>query len=377
MKLRDVVAEKQVIVCCGAGGVGKTTTSAALALSAARLGRQALVLTIDPARRLAQALGIPPTGKEPVSIEPSVLLSKGVDIPEGGALYAWMLDPKVVLEGVVDRFAPSEDDAERIRKSRLYQALGEVITGLQEYTAAEALYAFEQEGRYDLIILDTPPSRNALDFLDAPRRLARFLDERTLSIFAPDPNKRAGAVMRAASSLVSTALSRTFGASFAQELQSFLGAFGKLFDKMRVHADGVRTLLRSDRSSFIVVASPDEAALSEAIYFKGRIKDLGLVTEGFVLNRSYASDQPMEEPVQLKDRLGAAAPVDLTTALDNMTPLAEVERVRIEQDRRLLAQLIEEGKESGQGALALPFLDEVVEDIPALRILSDYILAAT
>ena len=376
MKLRDVVAEKQVIVCCGAGGVGKTTTSAALALSAARLGRRALVLTIDPARRLAQALGIPPTGKEPVGIEASVLAAKGVDVAEGGALHAWMLDPKVVLEGVVDRFAPSADDAERIRKSRLYQALGEVITGLQEYTAAEALYAFEQEGRYDLIVLDTPPSRNALDFLDAPRRLARFLDERTLAIFAPDPKKKVGAVMRAASSLVTNALSRTFGASFAEELQSFLGSFGKLFDKMRIHADGVRNLLRSDRSAFLVVASPDEAALSEAIYFKGRIRDLGLRTEGFILNRSYASDQPLEHPSALASRLDDGSP-DLLEGLKKMDPLAEIEAVRIEQDRALLTKLTTEGEETGQGALALPFLDEVVEDIPALRVLSDYILAAT
>lgn len=376
MKLREVVNDKQVIVCCGAGGVGKTTTSAALALSAARLGRQALVLTIDPARRLAQALGIPPTGKEPVGIDPERLRSQGVDVPDAGALHAWMLDPKVVLEGVVDRFAPNEEDAEKIRKSRLYQALGEVITGLQEYTAAEALYAFEQEGRYDLIILDTPPSRNALDFLDAPRRLARFLDERTLAIFAPDPNKKPGAVMRAASSLVTTALSRTFGASFAEELQSFLGAFGKLFDKMRLHAEGVRTLLRSDRAAFIVVASPDEAALSEAVYFKGRIKDLGLNTEGFVLNRSYASDQPVEHPLDLRGRLGTDASVSLAAGLTKMKPLAEIEQTRIQEDRELLAQLVQEGRETGQGALALPFLDEVVEDIPALKVLSDYILAA-
>ncbi|MEO1336158.1 MAG: ArsA-related P-loop ATPase, partial [Myxococcota bacterium] len=307
----------------------------------------------------------------------AVLEAKGVEVPEGGGLYAWMLDPKVVLEGVVDRFAPSEEDAGRIRKSRLYQALGEVITGLQEYTAAEALYAFEQEGRYDLIILDTPPSRNALDFLDAPRRLARFLDERTLSIFAPDPNKKMGAVLRAASSLVSNALSRTFGASFAEELRSFLGAFGKLFDKMRVHADGVRTLLRSSRSAFLVVASPDEAALSEAVYFKGRIKDLGLQTEGFILNRSYASDQTMEHPSALSDRLGESASAELHGGLGKMDEMAEIEKHRIAQDRELLAKLVREGHETGQGALALPFLDEVVEDIPALRVLSDYILAAS
>ena len=123
------------------GGVGKTTTSSALALAAAQSGRRALVLTIDPARRLAQALGIPPTGKEPVQISPELLAGRGVHLPDEATLSAWMLDPRVVLETVVDRFAPGPDDARRIRETRLYQALGEVVAGLQEYTAAQALYA--------------------------------------------------------------------------------------------------------------------------------------------------------------------------------------------------------------------------------------------
>lgn len=369
MNLDQLVRTKRIIVCCGAGGVGKTTTSAALALSAAKAGRRALVLTIDPARRLAQALGIPPTGSEPVQIDPSLLRASSIELAPGGELHAWMLDPQVVLEGVVDRFAPTPDDAEKIRSTRLYRALMNVITGLQEYTAAEALYNFNESGTYDLIILDTPPSRNALDFLDAPRRLARFLDERTLSIFAPDPEKKTGTMIRAASKVVSTAIARTFGESFAKELQTFLGAFGKLFQKMRIHASGVRKLLRSDEAAFIVIASPDEAALTEAKYFKGRIKDLGLVSEGFILNRSYASDQPTVSPGEV------AAEGPLAAALGKLESFAAEERQRIAADRVLFVDLEKEGHlDGGNGATALPLLDEVVEDLPALDILSGHIL---
>lgn len=377
MKLAPLVRDKTVIVCCGAGGVGKTTTSAALALAAAREGRRALVLTIDPARRLAQALGIPPTGKEPVRIDAELLAKAGVVLPEGGELHAWMLDPKVVLESVVDRFAPTPEDAAKIRGTRLYGALGEVVTGLQEYTAAEALFEFKERGLYDLIILDTPPSRNALDFLDAPRRLARFLDERTLAVFAPNPDRKPNAMVRAASKVVQTALTRTFGDGFAEELSTFLGSFGKLFGKMRVHASGVRKLLLSDEAAFIVIASPDEAALTEAIFFKGRIKDLGLVAEGFVLNRSYASKQELEPPHDARERLAAAGETDptLLDALEKLAPLANGEAVRIEADHKLFAELVTEGdKDGGHGAVALPFLDEVVDDLPALNVLSEAIL---
>lgn len=375
MKLGQLVRDKSVIVCCGAGGVGKTTTSAALALAAARCGRRALVLTIDPARRLAQALGIPPTGKEPVRIGDALLEAAQVQLPPGGELHAWMLDPRVVLESVVDRFAPTEEDAARIRGTRLYQALTDVITGLQEYTAAEALYSFKEEGRFDLIILDTPPSRNALDFLDAPRRLARFLDERTLAIFAPDLEKT-NAVIRAAARVVNTAISKTFGESFAQELRTFLGAFGKLFHKMRIHAQGVRKLLRSQDAAFVVIASPDESALTEAIYFKGRIEELGLVAEGFVLNRSYASEQHMERPEDARARLADSGDGPLLGGLEKLEPMAAGEAQRITSDRHLLGQLTQEGlSQGGHGATALPFLDEAVEDLAALNILSNFILA--
>jgi anion-transporting ArsA/GET3 family ATPase len=285
-----------------------------------------------------------------------------------------MLDPRIVLESVVDRFAPTKEDAERIRKTRLYGALCDVVAGLQEYTAAEALFSFSQEARFDLIVLDTPPSRNALDFLDAPRRLARFLDERTLAIFSPDIAS-ANPIVRAAAKVVTGAMSKVFGESFVGELQSFLGAFGKLFGKMRIHADGVRKLLRSPTSAFVVITSPEEAALDEALYFKGRIKELGLVTEGFVLNRSYASSGRSDHPSVIGAKAGANAA--LASALKKLVPMADVEKKRIEGDRELLEKLVREGKkDGGKGAMALPYLDEVVEDLPALNTLSSYIVSS-
>lgn len=377
MKLAELIRQKEVVVCCGAGGVGKTTTSAALGLAAAREGRRSLVLTIDPARRLAQALGIPPTGNEPVQIEAERLAAAGVSLPPGAELHAWMLDPKVVLESIVDRFAPDDDAKRRIRATRLYQALTEVMTGLQEYTAAEALYDFNEQGRFDLIILDTPPSRNALDFLDAPRRLTRFLDERTLSLFAPEAFAQKGSsLVRAASKVVHTAIAKAFGESFADELEQFLGAFGTLFGKMRVHAKGVRELLMSNKAAFVVITSPEEMALEEALFFKRRIAELGLTAEGFVLNRSYASEGESESPSQLLSMSPAVGPVE-AEALRKLSVMAEYEARRAHSDRALLETLVREGsKQGGHGAVALPYLDEAVEDIPALAQLSSHILAS-
>ena len=374
MKIGKLVADKRVIVCCGAGGVGKTTVSAAMALAAARQGRRALVLTIDPARRLAQALGIPPTGAEPVRIGDDLLHRAGVSIPEGGELHAWMLDPAVVLEGVVDRFAPNDDAKKRIRATRLYGALKEVMAGLQEHTAAEALYDFSDQGRYDLIVLDTPPSRNALDFLDAPRRLARFLDERTLAIFAPKPDSKANALMRAASKVVTTAMSRAFTPEFVAELQQFLGAFGTLFTKMRIHAKGVRELLQSDQAAFVIITSTEEAAFEEALFFKKRVKELGLDVDGFVLNRSFASEEAQTHPLERAKTI--TDPV-LQSGLQKLGPLADIESKRAAADRALFARLDDVSRAAqGDGAVALPYLDETVEDLAALAQLSVSIIAA-
>ena len=372
MKIDRLVKEQSVIVCCGAGGVGKTTVSAALALAAARHGRKALVLTIDPARRLAQALGIPPTGDEPSAISEELMRAAGVDVSQGGELHAWMLDPASVLESVVDRFAPSKEAAQQIRDTRLYNALKEVMAGLQEFTAAEALYDFKERNVYDLIVLDTPPSRNALDFLDAPRRLARFLDERTLSVFVPQPNSKRSAIIRAASKIVTTAMSKAFTPEFVGELQQFLSAFGALFGKMRIHAKGVRELLQSKVASFIVITSTEEAAFEEALFFDRRVRELGLKVEGFVLNRTYLDSKDARLPEEI---MSPSDESGIKEIFEKLKPLAETEVQRIASDEALFDKLVQVSASSGgDGAVALPYLDETVEDLEALAALSARIL---
>ena len=190
MSLQSLMRDKRVLVLCGAGGVGKTTTAAALGVAAARAGRRVLVLTIDPARRLAEAMGLTEGGPEPTPIPSERLYAGGP--PGPGRLDVWMLDPRVVFERFVRRLSPNPESARTILDNRLYRFLSDLVAGMQEYAAAEALDHFLEGGQYELIVLDTPPSRHALDFLEAPGRLARFLDDRIVSLFLPEDKGRGG-----------------------------------------------------------------------------------------------------------------------------------------------------------------------------------------
>jgi anion-transporting ArsA/GET3 family ATPase len=354
--LEPLVRGKRVVVCTGAGGVGKTTTAAALGVAAATSGRRVLVLTIDPARRLAEAMGIPHSARAPVAVPRDKLTELGV--PPEGELSAWMLAPEVVFESMIRRLATDEACVEEILQNRLYQHLSRIVAGMQEYTAAEALYTLATEGNYDLVVLDTPPSRNALEFLEAPRKLSMFLDDRVVGVFLP--GKRA--LFRAASELIHSVFTKAFGAGFYEELQGFLGAFSGMFGGMRQHADAVRKLLLSDEASFVLVTSPEPAALVEASFFHGRILELGLPFAGYVLNRSWAYTRGFVGPEQI--------PVtDATTelersALTKLRQLAEAERWRAQRDRNLLARLRMEAA-SGQ-AIATPHLGGAVEDLRGL-----------
>ena len=356
-RLAALVREKKVIVCCGAGGVGKTTTSAALALAAARQGRRVLVLTIDPARRLAQAMGIHESMREPTQVSRERLREAGV---EEGTLDAWMLNPDVVFESLVRRMAKGPEQAERILESRLFRHLSELVAGMQEYTAAEALFELSSSGKYDLVVLDTPPSRNALDFLEAPGKLARFLDERILSLFLPAKQR---GIFRKASELIGTVFRKVFGAEFFAEIQEFLSAFGGMFGPMRIHADGVRSLLASDGAAFILVASPEQAALSDARYFRDRILTMGLPFAGFVLNRSWVRTDGFVEPATIALEVGA--PEAAKTGLVKLATLARVELGRVTRDRALLRQLASEVPSSAF-AVAAPYLGEAIEDLRGL-----------
>ena len=219
VRIGDLLRKKKVIVCCGAGGVGKTTTAAAISIAAARAGRKVLVLTIDPSRRLAETLGVSRNPTDPVRIPKERSDAAGITT---GTLDAWMLDIKLVSDGAVRRLVKSEADAQRILTNRIYQQVSTMVAGMHEYTAMEALHRLVHEGRYDLVVLDTPPSRNALDFLEAPRRLSGLVDSRAISAFLP---KSDSMVARAASRVIEKILSAVFGEDLGnQRLVGFGGS---------------------------------------------------------------------------------------------------------------------------------------------------------
>lgn len=354
--IEPLVREKRVIVCCGAGGVGKTTTAAAIGVAAAAQGRRVLVLTIDPARRLAEAMGLPEAARVPSPVPREKLDRLGV--PVQGELHAWMLAPDVVFESMVRRLATDEARVKEILANRLYQHLSRIVAGMQEYTAAEALYTLASEGKYDLVVLDTPPSRNALAFLEAPRKLSMFLDERIIGVFLP---KKGSSILRAASDVIEKVFTRAFGEGFFGELQQFLGAFSGMFGGMRAHADAVRTLLTSDDATFLLVTSPEPAALAEAAFFQAKIAELGVPFAGYVLNRSWAYTRGFSAPESLG--LGASSEVE-RVALRKLIQLADAERWRAQRDRDLLARL---RMETASGsAIATPHLGGAVEDLSGL-----------
>ncbi len=368
--LEPLIRSKRVIVCCGAGGVGKTTTAAALGVASALAGRRVLVLTIDPARRLAEAMGIPEASRKPTAVPRSKLETLGV--PMQGELDAWMLSPEVVFESMVRRLASDEKRVQEILNNRLYQHLSKIVAGMQEYTAAEALYTLSTEGRYDLVILDTPPSRNALAFLEAPRKLSMFLDERVVGVFLPEgaAAKKKGAIARAASDMVDRVFTKVFGPSFYEELQGFLGAFSGMFGGMRAHAEAVRELLSSDQASFVLVTSPEPAALAEAGFFQEKITHLGLPFAGYVLNRSWAYTRGFAAPEEIV--LPPEASEHERSALRKLGQLAAGERWRAQRDRELLARLrmaTAGGATQPEGtgaAIATPHLGGAVEDLSGL-----------
>jgi len=274
--LSETVASAGIVVCTGAGGVGKTTTAAALALAAARRGRRTVVVTIDPARRLAQSLGL------------EVLDNVPRPVPGVPGLDAMMLDMKRTFDEVIDRNAADPARAARIKGNRFYRQLSDSLAGTQEYMATEKLYELHTEARWDCIVVDTPPTRNALDFLDAPKRLTDFLEGRFLRLFlAPGvaAGRLAGRAAGFGAGVFMRAMGRITGAGVLADLAEFFQSLEGMYDGFKNRAQAVYRLLQSRQSAFVVVASPETPALREARYFLQRLADEGMPTAGLVVNR--------------------------------------------------------------------------------------------
>ena len=274
--LSAAVDEARIILCTGAGGVGKTTTAAALGLAAARRGRRTVVVTIDPARRLAQALGLDRLESTPRPVA-------GVE-----GLDAMMLDMKRTFDDLIDQYAGDAVRAGRIKGNRFYQQLSDSLAGTQEYMATEKLYDLHRNGGWDCIVIDTPPTRNALDFLDAPKRLTDFLEGRFLRLFLA-PGMAAGRIAgRAAgfgAGLFMRAIGRITGVGVLADLAEFFQNFEGMYEGFKDRAQEVYDLLKSPRSAFVVVASPETPALREARFFLERLATEGMPTAGLVVNR--------------------------------------------------------------------------------------------
>ena len=266
---------KDVCVCAGSGGVGKTTTSAAIAVGMAMRGKKVLVLTIDPARRLADSLGLPKLGNE----EALVPLEGA-----SGELWAMTLDAKRTFDDIVEHNAPDKKTRDAVLGNRIYKELSNAVAGSQEYMAMEKLHELHQEGSYDLLVLDTPPSRNALDFLDAPKRLSQFIDSRSLQFFSGAGRRGLGLVGRG-TGLLFGVLKRATGIDLLTDLSEFFSSFGEMSGGFRERAERVEALLADSRTTFLLVTSPRHAAIQEAVFFHHRLLDAGLPFGGVVVNR--------------------------------------------------------------------------------------------
>ncbi|RST08480.1 ArsA family ATPase [Streptomyces sp. WAC07149] len=278
----------RIIVCCGAGGVGKTTTAAALGVRAAERGRKVVVLTIDPARRLAQSMGIDSLDNTPRRV-PGIEGGSGAG---DGELHAMMLDMKRTFDEIVESHADAER-ARAILANPFYQSLSAGFAGTQEYMAMEKLGQLRARDDWDLIVVDTPPSRSALDFLDAPKRLGSFLDGKFIRVLMA-PAKvggRAGmAFLNVGMSMMTGTLSKLMGASLLKDVQTFVAAMDTMFGGFRTRADATFRLLQAPGTAFLVVAAPEPDALREAAYFVERLAAEKMPLAGLVLNRVHGSD---------------------------------------------------------------------------------------
>jgi len=270
----------RVIVCCGSGGVGKTTVAAAVGLRAAERGRHVVVLTVDPARRLAQSMGLTALDNTPRPVQ-------GVDTAAGGSLHAMMLDMKRTFDEIVEAHA-DPDRAAQILANPFYQSLSSSFAGTQEYMAMEKLGQLRRAEEWDLIVVDTPPSRSALDFLDAPQRLGRFLDGRLIRILTGSAKVGGRAYLRVLNtglSIVTSVFTKVLGAQVLRDVQTFVSALDTMFGGFRERADYTYRLLQTPGTAFLVIAAPEPDALREASYFVERLSADRMPLAGLVVNR--------------------------------------------------------------------------------------------
>jgi anion-transporting ArsA/GET3 family ATPase len=366
--IAELLDGKRVCICTGSGGVGKTTTSAAIALGMAARGAKVAVVTIDPANRLADALGIDGLDNELHQVVPGP--HAPAELETDGELWAMMLDPKRTFDDLIDRLAPDPERAAEIKENRVYRELSSAVSGSQEFTAMAKLYELDQEGNFDLLILDTPPSRNALDFLEAPRRLNSFLEGRMMNALIR-PTGLGVRMLGLGTAPLLAALRRVTGVDLVTDLGRFFGLLSGMTQDFRLRADGVQELLRASSTVFLLVTSPEREPIDEAIWFQERIESEGFPLAGVVINRVH------------HDLLGESETADVKRGLTRVLGAELAQKVAANfVDYHLLARRDDENISrlakalNGQPLVLVPQLEEDVHDVSGLLSMLRYLFAS-
>ena len=361
--LAELVMSRRVLIAVGAGGVGKTTTAAALGVAAACRGRRVLCLTIDPAKRLAESLGLERVSSEEQTVGSELFAKAG--IPFTGSLTAMMLDTKRTFDDLVVKYASTPERAHKLLSNKLYRYVSTSLAGTQEYMAMEKLVSVQSDPRFDLVILDTPPTANALDFLDAPVRLIEALDSSTMRWFLQafeSTGKLSLNLLARSAGLVLRGLGRITGGGFLEDMASFIADLNDLFGGFRQRAEGVQTALRSQDVSFVLVTSPAPVSIDEVLFFNDRLVESSMARGAFVVNRFRGAQKEGGPAPAEADVAGAAA--RLGVALDEGGP----ERLlRAHADSERLASLdvvhVEGLKRHVKGAVPIVRVPELAADV--------------
>ena len=354
--LTDIAQDRAIVVCCGSGGVGKTTTAAAFALHAARLGRKACVVTIDPARRLANSLGLDALSNRPSQIEG--------DWP--GELHALMLDPKGTFDDLVRRYADTPDQAEGILGNRMYRNLTGALSGTQEYMAMEKLHELAEEGGFDVVVVDTPPTRHALDFLDAPRRLTSLLNNRFFQVLMMPTRASLKFVGMAAHALLRT-ISKVAGADVVRDAVTFFQAFEGMEEGFRTRANRVRELLTLPSTAFVLVAAPQPDSVDEAVHFAGKLAESNMSVTALIVNRvqpRFIDDSRLEQLTAIAGQATTqgGALQDLINNLAGYTAASD-------RDERTYGDLV--ARIAPAPVSRVPLLNTDVHDLEGLKVIAD------
>lgn len=391
MDFDELIDTREIIICCGSGGVGKTTTSAAIAIQAAMRGLKVLVLTIDPAKRLANSLGLSELGNEECRVPQKKFAEAGIS-PKG-ELHAMMLDTKRTFDDLIIRYAVNEEMSGRILDNDLYKNISNAFVGSQEYMAMEKLFEIHSQGRYDLIVLDTPPTKHALDFLDAPKRMTTFLDGSILKWFLKpyfSAGKKGFRIFQKGTGIILKTLEKITGIAALKVASEFFISFEGMYDGFKERAAAVYELLRDDATGFVLVTSPDDITIEEAMFFHDKLIEYEMPFCGLIVNRAhtnFASDAEVgrvisrTDPEELAKKIGAALGKKadekeaISALVTGMTRNLEAFRSLAEMDSENIRRLTEHIDERAAVKI-VPFFDTDIYDVDGLLRINEHVFNA-